>query len=67
MMIKPDTSKSVDYKYGIFAFINRKYSSGGRYFTNENIRTWCDKRDVHYKDTDDREDLVNRIKQAGYK
>jgi len=62
-MIKPDTT-SMNYKYGIFAHIN---GMGGRYFTNENIRTWCNKNDIHYKGTDNREDLVNRIKQAGYK
>ena len=63
-MIKPDTSKSIDYKYGIFAHIR---GFGGKSFTNENIRTWCNKNDIHYKGTDNREDLVNRIKQAGYK
>ena len=66
MMNKPDTS-SMDYKYGIFACINRKYSFDGRYWTNSDIRQWCDKNDVYYKSTDKRIDLIERIKQAGYK
>ena len=66
MMNKPDMSK-IDYKYGIFAYINRGYSKGSRYWTNGQIKNWCDKNDVYYEDTDKREDLVERIKQAGYK
>ena len=65
-MIKPDTS-SIDYKYGIFACINRKYSFDGRYWTNSDIRQWCDKNDIYYTHTDKRIDLIERIKQAGYK
>tara|TARA_R110000824_G_scaffold145826_1_gene314333 strand:- start:466 stop:663 length:198 start_codon:yes stop_codon:yes gene_type:complete len=65
-MNKPDTS-SMDYKYGIFHCINRKYSPSGRYWTNEQIKNWCDKNDVYYEDTDKRVDLIERIKQAGYK
>ena len=65
-MIKPDTSK-MDYKYGIFAYINREYGRGIKYWTNKQIRVWCDKNDVFYKETDKRAELVERIKQAGYK
>ena len=66
MMNKPDTT-SIDYKYGIFACINREYSFDGRYWTNNDIRQWCDKNDVYYIDTDKRIDLIERIKKAGYK
>ena len=65
-MNKPDTSK-IDYKYGIFAYINREYGSGTKYWTNKHIKYWCDKNDVFYEETDKRVDLVERIKQAGYK
>ena len=65
-MNKPDTS-SMDYKYGIFAYIGREYSTDGRYWTNTQIKEWCDKNDVYYESTDKRIDLVERIKQAGYK
>ena len=59
---------NLDYKYGIFAKINKQYSGkGSKYWTNNDIRYWCDKNDVYYEDTDKREDLVERIKQAGYK
>jgi len=64
MTIKgPDTS-SMDYKYGIFYKIR---TNGGRGWTDDNIKWWMDKNDVYYEDTDTREDLVERIKQAGYK
>ena len=59
----PDTS-SMDYKYGIFA---RLRDSGSRGWTDDNIRWWCDTNDVYYEDTDNREDLIQRIKDAGYK
>ena len=65
-MNTPDTS-SMDYKYGIFAKINKEYGRGSQYWTNNQIKHWCDLNDVYYKDTDKREDLVERIKQAGYK
>ena len=65
-MNKPDTS-SMDYKYGIFAYINREYGRGTKYWTNKQIKVWCDKNDVYYESTDKRADLVERIKQAGYK
>jgi len=65
-MNKPDTSK-IDYKYGIFKKIGRKYSPSAQYWTNEQIKIWCDKNDVYYESTDKRVDLVERIKQAGYK
>ena len=51
----------------IFAYIGRKYSTNGRYWTNTQIKEWCDKNDVYYESTDKRADLVERIKQAGYK
>ena len=58
---------NLDYKYGIFAYIGREYKQGGRYWTNNMIKEWCNKNDVYYEDTDKRLDLVERIKQAGYK
>ena len=66
VMIKPDTSK-MDYKYGIFAYINREYGTGIKYWTNRQIKAWCNKMNVFYKETDTRAELVERIKQAGYK
>ena len=63
MMNKPDISK-MDYKYGIFA---RLKNSGSRGWTDKNVKSWCDKNDVYYEDTDNREDLIQRIKDAGYK
>ena len=66
-MNKPDTS-SIDYKYGIFAKIARTYKGpSSKYWTNEQIKHWCDKNDVYYESTDKREDLIQRIKDAGYK
>ena len=59
---------NLDYKYGIFAKIDRTYSgAGSMYWTNKQIKHWCDKNDVYYESTDKRIDLVERIKQAGYK
>lgn len=66
-MNKPDTS-SMNYKYGIFARIGRKYDGpNSKYWTNKQVKAWCDKNNVFYKNTDKRVDLVERIKQAGYK
>ena len=66
-MNKPDTS-SIDYKYGIFAKIDRPYTGyDSMYWTNSQIKMWMDKNGVHYGDSDKRVDLVERIKQAGYK
>ena len=66
-MNKPDTS-SMDYKYGIFAKIERRYSSyDSMYWTNKQIKYWMDKNNVYYESTDKRDDLVERIKKAGYK
>ena len=62
---RPDTSSS-DYKYGIFARI-KNTGSGSRGWTDEQIKMWCDKNDVYYENVDKRDDLINRIKQAGYK
>ena len=57
-----------DYKYGIFAKINKPYNgSDSKYWTNKQIKEWCDMNDVYYEDTDKRADLVERIKDAGYK
>ena len=65
--IAPDTS-SMDYKYGIFAKIGQKYTGKScRYWTNNQIKYWMDLNEIQYKETDKREDLVNKIKQAGYK
>ena len=64
--IAPDTS-SMDYKYGIFAKIDKSYRLGTQYWTNNQIKNWCNMKDVYYEDTDKRADLVERIKQAGYK
>ena len=66
-MNKPNMSK-IDYKYGIFAKINKPYGGPSSvYWTNTQIKEWCDKNDVYYESTDKRIDLVERIKQAGYK
>ena len=65
--LAPDTS-SMDYKYGIFAKIKNEWRGpSSKYWTNKQIKTWCDMNDVYYEDTDKRTDLVERIKQAGYK
>ena len=53
---------NLDYKYGIFAKISKP-----RGWSDNLIREWCDKNDVYYESTDKRADLVERIKQAGYK
>ncbi len=65
-MNKPDTSK-IDYKYGIFAKIGRGWSPSSQYWTNKQIKMWMNKNGVHYEDSDKRADLVERIKQAGYR
>ena len=66
-MNKLDTS-SMDYKYGIFAKIERTYTGhSSMYWTNKQIKYWMDLNNIKYKDTDTRADLVERIKQAGYK
>ena len=66
-MNKPDIS-SMDYKYGIFARIGREYDGpDSKYWTNKQVKLWMDKNDVYYESTDKRVDLVERIKQAGYK
>ena len=59
---------NLDYKYGIFAKIAKTYGGpSSKYWTNKQIKEWCDMNDVYYEDTDKRADLVERIKQAGYK
>ena len=58
---------NLDYKYGIFKKIGRGWSPTAQYWTNRQIKMWCDKNDVYYEDTDKRVDLVERIKEAGYK
>ena len=66
-MNKPDINK-LDYKYGIFARIGREYDGpNSKYWTNKQVKSWMDKNNVFYKNTDKRVDLVERIKQAGYK
>ena len=65
-MNTPDTS-SMDYKYGIFAKIKKAYGPGSQYWTNKQIKMWCDMNDVYYEKTDKRADLVQRIKDAGFK
>ncbi len=66
-MNKPDTS-SMDYKYGIFAKIGREYTGpDSNYWTNKQIKHWMDLNNVHYESTDKRIDLIEGIKQAGYK
>ena len=67
MMNKPKRD-NLDYRYGIFAKINKPYGGpSSSYWTNSYIKEWCDKNDVYYESTDKRVDLVERIKQAGYK
>ena len=59
---------NLDYRYGIFAKIAHSYGGpSSKYWTNKMIKEWCDMNDVYYEDTDKRADLVERIKQAGYK
>ena len=66
-MNKPDIS-SMDYKYGIFARIGRKYDGpDSKYWTNKQVKLWMDKNDVYYESTDKRIDLIERIKKAGYR
>ena len=55
------SNDNLDYKYGIFSRVGRKG------WTKEQIHMWCDKNDVYYEITDSRDDLVERIKKAGYK
>ena len=67
MMNKPKRN-NLDYRYGIFAKISKPYSGpSSSYLTNNSIKEWCDKNDVYYESTDKRIDLIERIKQAGYK
>ena len=53
---------NLDYKYGIFAKISKP-----RGWDDNLIREWCDKNNVYYESTDTRDQLVERIKQAGYR
>ena len=65
--IAPDSS-SMDYKYGIFYKIGTEYTGKtSRYWTNNQIKYWMDLNGVQYEKTDKRIDLVEKIKQAGYK
>ena len=67
MMNKPKRD-NLDYKYGIFKRINRPYGGPtSMYWTNKQIKMWMDKNGVHHEDSDKRADLVQRIKDAGYK
>jgi hypothetical protein len=54
----------IDYKYGIFYKLKDKTSRG---WSDSDFRHWCDKNGVYYEPTDTREELTERIKQAGYK
>jgi len=66
-MNTPDTS-SMDYKYGIFAKIARAYDGpNSKYWTNTQIKYWMDLNNITYEKSDKREDLIQRIKDAGYK
>ena len=66
-MNKPDISK-FDYQYGIFKKIGAKYDGpNSKYWTNEQIKYWMDLNDIKYEESDKRIDLVERIKDAGYK
>tara|TARA_B100001094_G_C17756158_1_gene588185 strand:+ start:119 stop:307 length:189 start_codon:yes stop_codon:yes gene_type:complete len=55
---------NLDYKYGIFYKLK---DSGSRGWSNSDVREWCVKNDVHYELTDTREQLVERIKKAGFR
>ena len=67
MMNKPKRD-NLDYRYGIFAKINKQYTGpSSSYLTNNNIKEWCDKNDVYYESTDKRIDLIERIKKAGFR
>ena len=66
-MNKPKRN-NLDYKYGIFAKIARTYTGyDSNYWTNKQVKEWCNKNNVYYEPTDKRVDLIERIKQAGYK
>ena len=66
-LIAPDTS-SIDYKYGIFAKMAIPYGGpSSKYWSNKMIRVWMDNNNVSYEDTDKRVDLIQKIKDAGYK
>ena len=61
-------NNNLDYKYGIFARISRSYDGpNSKYWTNRQVKLWMDMNDVAYKQTDKRVDLIERIKEAGYK
>ena len=65
--ISPDIS-GMDYKYGIFYKIGTEYTGKtSRYWKNHQIKHWMDLNEVQYEKTDKRVDLIERIKQAGYK
>jgi hypothetical protein len=67
MMNKPKRD-NLDYRYGVFAKINKPYGGpSSMYWTNNNIKDWCDKNDVYYESTDKRADLIERIKKAGFR
>ena len=66
-MNKPDLSE-IDYKYGIFSKMSKPYlGPSSNYMTNKDIKFWCDINGVKYEDTDKRIDLIERIKNAGYR
>ena len=66
-MNRPKLDK-IDYKYGIFSKMNKPYlGPSSNYMTNKDIKSWCDMKDIYYEDTDKRIDLVQRIKNAGYR
>jgi len=55
---------NLDYKYGVYYKLK---DSGSRGWSDSDVREWCDKNDVYYESTDKREDLIERIKKAGYR
>ena len=54
------------YDFEIFE-LTPNTGSGSRDWTDDNIKFWMDKNDISYEDTDTREELIQRIKDAGYK
>ena len=64
MKVKVPDTNSMDYKYGIFAKIE---GTGSRHWTDSQIKYWMNSNDIGYEELDKREDLVKKIKRAGYK
>jgi len=60
-------SKNLIYMVAINHHTSNTKNSDYSDYSIKTWKWWCDKNDVYYETTDNREDLVERIKQAGYK